>query len=110
MYSLCTDYGVKINNSNYKDFEGELRCYLLIAINNSNLNIYGQIVKYMDLTVKGYFRTYLKKYIKHNDCLSLNDFKYSSDKNTRSEKTMIDYITYSNNPYKTKKMIHLVQI
>lgn len=103
MYSLCTDYGVKINNSNYKDFEGELRCYLLIAINNSNLNIYGQIVKYMDLTVKGYFRTYLKKYIKHNDCLSLNDSKYSSDKNTRSEKAMIDYITYSNNPYKTKK-------
>lgn len=57
----------------------------------------------MDLTVKGYFRTYLKNYIKHSDCLSLNDPKYSSDKNTRSEKTMIDYITYSNNPYKTTK-------
>ena len=69
-----------------------------MVINRTNLNIYGQMIKYMDLTVKGYFRTYLKKYRKQNSSLSLDDAKYSSDKGTRKEKSRIDYISDSNNP------------
>ena len=53
----------------------------------------------MDLTVKGYFRTYLKSYIQQNRILSLDDAKYSSDKGTRKEKTMIDTIADSKNNY-----------
>ena len=99
MYSLCSSYEVKVNNSNYEDFENEIKYYLLMVINRTNLNIYGKIIKYMDLTVKGYFRTYLKKYRKQNNSLSLDDAKYSSYKDTRREKSRIDYIADSKNPY-----------
>lgn len=101
LHSLCNGYEIKVNNSNYEDFESEIKYYLLMVINRTNLNIYGQMIKYMDLTVKGYFRTYLKKYRKQNNSLSLDDAKYSSDKGTRKEKSRIDYISDSNNPYET---------
>ena len=100
IFSLCRNYEVKVNSSNYEDFESEIKYYLLMVINRTNLNIYGQIIKYMDLTVKGYFRTYLKKYKKQNDTLSLNDAKYSRDKGTKKEKSKIDYIADPDNPYK----------
>ncbi len=99
LFSLCTSYEVEINKNNYEDFENEIKYYLLKVIERSNLNIVGQIVKYMDLTVKGYFRDYLKKYKKYNNNLSLNDAKYVNDKNTSKEKSRIDYIAISNNPY-----------
>lgn len=99
LHSLCNGYEIKVNNSNYEDFESEIKYYLLMVINRTNLNIYGQMIKYMDLTVKGYFRTYLKKYRKQNNSLSLDDTKYSSDKGTRKEKSRIDYISDPNNPY-----------
>lgn len=101
LHSLCNGYEIKVNNSNYEDFESEIKYYLLMVINRTNLNIYGQMIKYMDLTVKGYFRTYLKKYRKQNNSLSLDDTKYSSDKGTRIEKSRIDYISDPNNPYET---------
>lgn len=101
LHSLCNGYEIKVNNSNYEDFESEIKYYLLMVINRTNLNIYGQMIKYMDLTVKGYFRIYLKKYRKQNNSLSLDDAKYSSDKGTRKEKSRIDYISDSNNPYET---------
>lgn len=101
LHSLCNGYEIKVNNSNYEDFESEIKYYLLMVINRTNLNIYGQMIKYMDLTVKGYFRTYLKKYRKQNNSLSLDDTKYSSDKGTRKEKSRIDYISDPNKPYET---------
>lgn len=103
LHSLCNGYEIKVNNSNYEDFESEIKYYLLMVINRTNLNIYGQMIKYMNLTVKGYFRTYLKKYRKQNNSLSLDDAKYSSDKGTRKEKSRIDYISDPNNPYETAK-------
>lgn len=99
IFSLCRSYEIKVNRSNYEDFESEIKYYLLMVINRTNLNIYGQIIKYMDLTVKGYFRTFLKQYRKQNNGLSLDDVRYSSDKGTRKEKPMIDYIADPNNPY-----------
>lgn len=54
LHSLCNGYEIKVNNSNYEDFESEIKYYLLMVINRTNLNIYGQIIKYMDLTVKGF--------------------------------------------------------
>ncbi len=101
IFSLCSNYEVKVNNSNYEDFESEVKYYLLTLINRTNLNIHGQIIKYMDLTVKGYFRTYLKKYRKQNNSLSLDDAKYSSDKGTKREKSKIDYMADPNTPYET---------
>lgn len=99
IFSLCSSYEIKVNNSNFEDFENEIKYYLLIVINRTNLNTNGQIIKYMNLTVKGYFRTYLKKYRKQNNVLSLNDAKYSSDKGTRKEKSRIDYINDSKKPH-----------
>ncbi len=99
IFSLCRNYGIKVNSSNYEDFESEIKYYLLIVMNRTNLNIYGQIIKYMDLTVKGYFRTYLKKYRKQYNSLLLNEAKYSSDKGTKKEKSKIDYIADPDNPY-----------
>ena len=69
------------------------------------MNVKGQVIKYMDLTVKGYFRTYLKSYIQQYKILSLDDAKYSSDKGTRKEKTMIDSIADSKNNYEENKNI-----
>ena len=99
IFSLCRNYGIKVNSSNYEDFESEIKYYLLIVMNRTNLNIYGQIIKYMDLTVKGYFRTYLKKYRKQYNSLLLNEAKYSSDKGTKKEKSKIDYIADPDNSY-----------
>ena len=92
IFSLCTNYEIKVNRSNYEDFESEIKYYLLTVVDRTNLNIYGQIIKYMDLTVKGYFRHYLKKYKKQNNSLSLDDAKYSSDKGASREKSMLDYM------------------
>ena len=105
IYSLCSSYEVRINNSNIEEFESEIKYYLLMVINRTNLNIYGQIIKYMNLTVKGYFRTYLKNYKKQNNNLSLDDAKYFSDKGTREEKSRIDYITDFNKPYEKNENI-----
>lgn len=99
IFSLCRNYQIEVNGSNYEDFESEIKYYLLMVINKVNLNVYGQIIKYMDLTVKGYFRTYLKQYKKQNNSLSLNTSKYFSDKGTKKEKPMIDFIADNNNPY-----------
>ena len=95
LFSLCRYYEIKINNSNYEDFEIEIKYYLLQVINRINLNTYGQIIKYMDLTVKGYFRTYLKKYKEQNNTISLDDTKYLNNRNQRNEKTRIEFIANS---------------
>ena len=100
IFSLCRNYEIKVTSNNYEDFESEIKYYLLTVINRTNLNINGQIIKYIDLTVKGYFRTYLKKYLKENNSLSLDASKYSSDKGTRKVKTRIDYVIDPDNPYK----------
>ena len=99
IFSLCNNYDIKVNSSNHEDFESEIKYYLLMVINRTNLNIYGQIIKYMDLTLKGYFRIYLKKYKKQNNSLSLDDAKFSSDRGTRKEKLIIDYLADPDNSY-----------
>lgn len=99
IFSLCRNYGIKVDENNYEDFAGEIKYYLLKVIDRTNLNNYGQIIKYMDLTTKGYFRTYLKKYQKDHYILSLDDFKYASDRGTRREKLKIDYVADPNDCY-----------
>lgn len=99
IYSLCRNYDIEVNRSNFEDFESEIKLYLITVINRTNLNVYGQIIKYMDLTTKGYFRTYLKQYKKQNGSLSLDDTKYSKDRGTKNEKAMIDYVADPNNPF-----------
>ena len=97
IYSLCDNYGIKIND-NLEDFQSEVKYYLLIVISRISLNTYGQIIKYIDLSVKGYFRTYLKEFIKQNS-LSLDDAFYFEDRGTRKGKTKIEYLADSVNPY-----------
>ena len=99
IFSLCRNYSIEVNKNNYEDFESEIKYYLLKVMSRSNLNIYGQIIKYMDLTVKGYFRTYLKNYKKQSNAISLNESKYSRDRGTRKEKLKIDYIKDPHNQF-----------
>lgn len=99
IFSLCSKYNIKIRGSNYEDFECEIKYYLLLVIHRINLNLYGQIVRYMDLTVKGYFRNYLKKYQSQQQEISLDDAQFISDKKTKKEKARIDYLTDPNNLY-----------
>lgn len=97
--TLCTAYNIKLNTPLYEEFESELKYYLLLVIKRSNLNKEGQIIKYMDLTVKGYFRKYLKKYKYSHSALSLDSAKFSSDKGTKKEKALINYVSDKTNPY-----------
>lgn len=99
IFTLCNYYQIKVNKNNYEDFESEIKYYLLLVVNRSNLNVHGQIIKYMDLTVKGYFRTYLKRYMKQNTSLSLDDTKYSNDRNSKKGKTISDYVADPKNQF-----------
>ena len=99
IHTLCNTYRVKVTSLNYDDFANEIKYYLLKVIDRTNLNNYGQIIKYMDLTTKGYFRTYLKKYQEENYILLLDDSKYASDRGTRREKLKIDYVADPNDCY-----------
>lgn len=101
IYSLCRNYDIKVNSSNFEDFESEIKLYLITVINRVSLNIHGQIVNYMDLTIKGFFREYLKQYKKQNGNISLNNAKYTEDKKTEVKETMIDYIADPNNPFES---------
>lgn len=99
IYSLCSNHNITVNKNNFEDFESEIKMYLIILLNRTNLNIYGQIIKYMDLTIKGYFRTYLRNYKKQNVSLSLDDTKFSKDKGIKNSKSRIDYIADPKNQY-----------
>ena len=99
MNSLCKNYNIIINRDNYEDFKSEIKMYLITLINRTNLNKYGQIIRYMDLTVKGYFRSYLKKYKKQNNVSSLDEAKYSDDRDSKNRKLRIDYVSDTTNPY-----------
>ena len=59
----------------------------------------------MDLTVKGYFRNYLKKYKRQKSILSLDDTKYPDDRGTKKEKSRMDFIADSSNPYERSENI-----
>lgn len=63
---LCSGYKIEINKDNIADFKSEISLYLIRVISNCNSNIYGQIVKYLDISVKGYFRKYLRNYKPNN--------------------------------------------
>lgn len=92
IYTLCREYDIPVTKANIEDFKSEIKMYLIMLIDKTSVNIYGQIIKYMDLTVKGYFRTYLKKYRQETKPISLNSKKYSSDKGNKNGKVLIDYI------------------
>lgn len=96
---LCSEYKIKINRDNIDDFKSEISLYLIRVISNCTSNIYGQIVKYFDTSVKGYFRKFLGKYKQNNYVLSLYDEKYKSSKGDSDAKRIIDYIPDSNNQY-----------
>lgn len=95
MYSICRSYDIDINASNIDDFESELKYYLLLVVDRTNLNVYGQIVKYMDLTVKGYFKTYLKSYSRGRNNVSLDQSMYD-DNGSDKERKMAEFIADPN--------------
>ena len=99
MFSLCQSYGIEINNNNYEDFNSEIKYYLLMVISRTNLNTPGQIIKYMNLTVRGYFRQCLKKYKQQNNDLSLDAPKFSKADETGKGKTRLEYIGNSDNHF-----------
>ncbi len=97
IYSLCHTYEINLNQDNLADFESELNLSLIAIIDRICLNTAGQMIKYMDLSIKGYFRTFLKQYKQENYILSL-DKSYGSD-NSNNQKTRLDIIADTNKPY-----------
>lgn len=94
IFSLCAGYQITVNENNREEFASEIKYYLLIAIERTNLNVCGQVIKYIDITVKGCFRRYLKEYLKQNGILSLDE----ACQNTEG-KTRMDYVSENINPY-----------
>lgn len=99
MYSLCKSYQIEINRNNFEDFESELKLYLIKIIDRVSLNVYGQIIKYMDITIKGAFRTFLRQYKEQNEIWSLDDANFGADKENKNGKSRIDFIADSKNQY-----------
>lgn len=96
---LCSEYKIKINRDNIDDFKSEISLYLIRVISNCNSNIYGQIVKYFDVSVKGYFRKFLRKYKQNSPVLLLYDEKYKTGKGDDNARRVIDYVADPNNQF-----------
>lgn len=94
--SLSREYNFDLNKNDFEDFESEIKLYLIKAINHICLNTEGQVIKYLDLTVKGYFRSFLKKYKSQTNNASLNDSKFSKDRNEKNTTTKIEDIAAPN--------------
>lgn len=97
IYSLCQIYEVSLNKDNLADFESELNLALIAVINRICLNTAGQMIKYMDLSIKGYFRTFLKQYKQENYLISLDE-PYGKN-NSEHQKTRLDVIADTSRPY-----------
>lgn len=89
---ICFEYNVPLTRTNFLEFESEVKLYFIAMINRSHLNHIGQIIKYMDLTVKGYFRMYLKKYKINMNCISLDSPQFNIEKENKNAKSKLDYI------------------
>lgn len=88
VYYMCDAYGIKAVNSIVDDFSSEVKLIFLEIINNICLNTEGQMVKYIDLTLKGNLRRYIERYQRNIPITSLDEPLFSNEKT----KTRIDYI------------------
>ncbi len=96
IWILCQEYNIQLTKYNFEEFENEIKTYFMVVINRSCSNIYGQIIKYIDLTIKGYFRTYLKSQKQQMTCISLDEVPFNNEKETNNAKTRLDYIESKN--------------
>jgi DNA-directed RNA polymerase specialized sigma24 family protein len=110
IFSLCNEFNIKVDSNIYKEFESEIQYYLLLVINRTSLNNYGQIVRYMDLTVKGYSRKYISNYKETHNDLSLDEPVFSDDKENKATKTRIDYIEAKNTEEDTSFSIDMMNV
>jgi hypothetical protein len=70
---ICNSYNIQVNKNNIEDFQNEIKYYLLVVLSRISLNNMGQIIKYIDLSIKGYFKKYLSEYQKNNYNCSIED-------------------------------------
>ena len=99
IYSLCKVYEIKVDNDNVEDFKNEIISYLLMAIDKNYINTPGQIVRYIDISIKRAFGFYLKKNkIEFNE-LILDAPKYCDRGRRTQRKSKLDYIADPNNQY-----------
>lgn len=94
--NTCRSYGVQISDNNFEDFKSELNLCLINVIDKISTNIKGQIIKFMDITLKGQFKKYLKKEIQQGRCIRLDDAKYAKDKNNSQKTLLIDTLEDKN--------------
>lgn len=95
VYNMCDIYGIKIQSNIVDDFSSELKLIFLEVIENICLNTEGQMIKFIDLTLKGNLRRYIESYKKNIPSTSLDNFKFSDNKN----KKIIDTIADPNNQF-----------
>ncbi len=100
VFSLCTSYNVPYSQQNFEDFTSELQLILIKLIDNIFLYNEGQIIKYLDMSLKGYFRHYLKKYLHDNPHItSLDQVKYPDE---RQKVALIDTLSNTQDSVENK--------
>lgn len=99
VYSICNKFNIAVDKNNLEDFISEVKLYLITVIDRTNLNVIGQIIKYMDLTVKGMFKSFLVQYKRNDGCTSLDEAKYKEDSGDKNKESLVDFIPDTNNPY-----------
>lgn len=89
--TLMKEYGIKYNKTTEEELANEIRYYLLIFLERTNLNNLGQIIKFMNLTVKGYLRKYIKSYYA-NSVLSLDSEISKSGSNSSRATSLHNFV------------------
>lgn len=97
IYSLCSSYGIFLDKHNYQDFKSELSLCLIKLVDRVSVNTIGQIIKYIEISLNGIFKKYLKTYKEGNRLLSLDEERFKDGK--MSNEKIIDYVLDTNNPY-----------
>ncbi len=88
----CRAYLIDIDENNFEDFKSELNLSLMNVVDKINSNHKDQIIKFMDLTLKGGFKSYLKKEIQQRKLMRLDDAKYGKDRDNSKKRLLIDTI------------------
>ena len=81
-YNMCNIYGINSQSNIIDDFSSELKLIFLEVIENICLNTEGQIVKFINLTLKGNLRRYIENYKKNIPSTSLDNYRFSDNKNS----------------------------
>lgn len=101
----CRTYLIDIKEDNFEDFKSEINLSLIKVIDKINSNQKGQIIKFMDLTLKGGFKSYIRKEREQNKFMRLDDAKYGKDRDNNKKRLLIDTIEDENSTIENQEQL-----